>query len=106
MNAAPLQPVLSRRAFIFGISALAGGLVLGTPAAFAQAAAQAPTPTLSAIDIRSVCECAGDAHCVIVAASAVTIRSIFMSRSLRIQGSLTARGTKTINQGVHRGRRR
>jgi hypothetical protein len=57
MNAAPLQPVLSRRAFIFGISALAGGLVLGTPAAFAQAAAQAPTPTLSAIDIRSVCEC-------------------------------------------------
>ena len=81
MNAAPLQPVLSRRAFIFGISALAGGLVLGTPAAFAQAAAQAPTPTLSAIDIRSVCECAGDAHCVIVAASAVTIRSIFMSRS-------------------------
>src|SRR5256884_435887 len=44
MNAAPLQPVLSRRGFIFGISALAGGLVLGTPAAFAQAGAQAPTP--------------------------------------------------------------
>src|SRR5439155_8906750 len=42
MNAAPLQPVLSRRGFIFGISALAGGLVLGTPAAFAQAGA--PTP--------------------------------------------------------------
>jgi isoquinoline 1-oxidoreductase subunit beta len=34
--------VLSRRDFIFGISALAGGLVLGTPAAFAQAVAQAP----------------------------------------------------------------
>src|SRR5437762_8852103 len=44
MNAAPLQPVRSRRGFIFGISALAGGLVLGTPAAFAQAGAQAPTP--------------------------------------------------------------
>src|SRR5438067_977751 len=44
MNAAPLQPVLSRRGFIFGISALAGGLVLGTQDAFAQAGAQAPTP--------------------------------------------------------------
>src|SRR5258705_1400714 len=44
LNPAPLQPRLSRRGFIFGISALAGGLVLGTPAAFAQAEAQAPTP--------------------------------------------------------------
>ena len=44
MNAAPPQPVLSRRGFIFGISALAGGLVLGTPAAFKHAGAQAPTP--------------------------------------------------------------
>ncbi|MBI2771930.1 MAG: xanthine dehydrogenase family protein molybdopterin-binding subunit [Burkholderiales bacterium] len=42
MNAAPLQPALSRRGFAFGISAVAGGLVLGTPAAFAQAAAQLP----------------------------------------------------------------
>ena len=41
MNAAPLQPALSRRSFTFGISALAGGLVLGTPAAFAQAQVQA-----------------------------------------------------------------
>src|SRR2546427_11054386 len=44
MTAAPLQPVLSRRGFIFGISALAGGLVLDAPAAFAQAGAQAPMP--------------------------------------------------------------
>jgi len=42
MNAGALQPVLSRRGFIFGISALAGGLVLDMPPAFAQAGAQAP----------------------------------------------------------------
>ena len=41
MNADLLQPALSRRGFVFGISALAGGLVLGTPAAFAQAQAPA-----------------------------------------------------------------
>ena len=42
MNADPLRAALSRRSFAFGISALAGGLVLGTPAAFAQGKAQAP----------------------------------------------------------------
>src|SRR5438270_12829485 len=42
MNAGALQPVLSRRGFIFGISALAGGLVLDMPPAFAQAGAPAP----------------------------------------------------------------
>src|SRR5947207_4264865 len=44
MNAGALQPVLSRRGFIFGISALAGGLVLDMPPAFAQAGAQAQAP--------------------------------------------------------------
>ena len=42
MNAAPLPSALSRRSFAFGISALTGGLVLGTPAVFAQAQAQTP----------------------------------------------------------------
>src|SRR4029077_6495117 len=36
------RAALSRRSFAFGISALAGGLVLGTPAAFAQGKVQAP----------------------------------------------------------------
>ena len=41
MSTAPQQPALSRRGFAFGISALAGGLVLGMPAAFAQVQGQA-----------------------------------------------------------------
>jgi isoquinoline 1-oxidoreductase beta subunit len=54
VRTALLPPTISRRGFAFGISALAGGLVLGTPAAFAQiqpqttAAAKPGQPELTA----------------------------------------------------------
>ena len=48
MSPAPQQPALSRRGFAFGISAVAGGLVRGIPAAFAQVRGQAQAQTPAA----------------------------------------------------------
>jgi len=66
---------------------------LNDPAASALCQRAKSTHALSAIAIRSVCECAESTHCVIMAASAAIIRSIFMSCSVRTQESL-ARGHK------------
>src|SRR5260370_65844 len=77
MNAGPLQPVLSRRGFIFGISALAGGLVLGTPAVFAQAGAQARMMLIAEAAARWNCpaeECSASNSVVTHGASGRTLR--------------------------------